>query len=34
MVEMGATINTIKSESDKTMDVTNILKDAVAAFRI
>ncbi len=34
MEEMGATINTIKSESDKTMDVTNILKDAVAAFRI
>lgn len=34
MQEMGATISTIKAESDNTLDVAKALKDAVAAFKI
>ncbi len=34
MQEIGATIATIKEESDKTMEVTNILQKAIEVFRI
>ena len=34
MEEIGATIQTIKEESDKTLEVTNILERAVSAFKV
>ena len=34
MEEIGATIQTIKEEADKTLEVTEILERAVAAFKI
>ncbi|MCR5625726.1 MAG: hypothetical protein K6F99_00260, partial [Lachnospiraceae bacterium] len=34
MEEIGATISTIKEESDKTIEVTNILEKAVSAFSL
>ncbi|MCR5774697.1 MAG: methyl-accepting chemotaxis protein [Lachnospiraceae bacterium] len=34
MEEIGATIQTIKEESDKTLEITNILENAVAAFTV
>ncbi len=34
MEEIGATIATIKEESDKTLEVTNILQKAVSVFKI
>ena len=34
MEEIGATIQTIKEESDKTLEVTNILEKAVEAFKV
>ncbi|MBQ7584488.1 MAG: cache domain-containing protein [Lachnospiraceae bacterium] len=34
MEEIGATIQTIKEESDKTLEVTNILEKAVSAFKV
>lgn len=34
MEEIGATIQTIKEESDKTLEVTNILEKAVSVFKV
>ena len=34
MQEMGATISTIKAESDNTLGVAKALKEAIAAFKI
>lgn len=34
MEEIGATIQTIKEESDKTLEVTNILEQAVSVFKV
>ena len=34
MEEIGASIQTIKEESDKTLEITNILEQALAAFSV